>query len=95
MKHRLFAIGSFAGYMLIDFATIAFSIMASYKFYRVMGFGQNVFYSKLGIIPLSLLLSLGVVFILFAVGAYKNELSLLNVSEIKSVVKGISLGFLQ
>ena len=51
MKHRLFPIGSFAGYMLIDFATIAFSIMASYKFYRVMGFGQNVYYAKLGIIP--------------------------------------------
>jgi exopolysaccharide biosynthesis polyprenyl glycosylphosphotransferase len=93
MKHRLFPIGSFAGYMLIDFATIAFSIMASYKFYRVMGFGQNVYYAKLGIIPLSLLLSLGVVFVLFIFGAYKNESSLLNVSEIKSVVKGISLGF--
>ena len=94
MKHRLFAIGSFASYMMIDFAAIAFSIMASYKFYRVMELGKHVVYPKLGIIPLSLLLSLVAVFILFLLGAYKNESSLLNVSEIKSVVKGISLGFL-
>ena len=80
--------------MMIDFATIAFSIMASYKIYRVLELGKQVFYPKLGIIPLSLLLSLIVVFILFLLGAYKNESSLLNVSEIKSVVKGISLGFL-
>jgi len=94
MKHRLFSISSFAGYMMIDFATIALSIMASYKIYRVLELGKYVFYPKLSIIPLSLLISLGVVFILFLLGAYKNESSLLNVREIKSVAKGISLGFL-
>ena len=94
MKNRLFAIGSFASYMMIDFAIIAFSILASYKFYRVMEFGKQVFYPKLGIITLSLLFSLAIVFILFLFGAYKNESSLLNMEEIKSVFKGISLSFL-
>ena len=94
MKHKLFSIGSLASYMVIDFATIALSIMASYKIYRVLELGKYVFYPKLSIIPLSLLISLGVVFILFLLGAYKNESSLLNVREIKSVAKGISLGFL-
>ena len=90
----MFAIGSLTTFILLDFATIAFSIMASYKFYRVMEFGKHVFYPSLGIIPLSLFVSLVIVFILFLSGAYKNESSLLNVEEIKSVVKGISLSFL-
>ena len=94
MKNRLFAIGSLAIFILIDFATIAFSIMVSYKFYRAMEFGKQVFYPTLGIIPLSLLVSLVVVFILFLSGAYKSESSLLNMKEIKSVFKGISLSFL-
>ncbi len=94
MKQKLFYLGSFASYIVIDFATIAFSVMASYKVYRVLELGKQVFYPKLGIIPLSLLFSLSAVFILFLLGAYKNESSLLNVSEIKSVIQGISLGFL-
>lgn len=94
MKYRLFAISSFVSYVMIDFATIAFSIMISYKIYRLMELGQHVFYPKLGIIPLSLLFSLFAVFILFLFGAYNNESSLLNVNEIKSVVKGLSLSFL-
>ena len=65
MKHKLFSIGSTASYMLIDFAIIAISIMVSYKFYRVMDFGQQVFYPKLGIIPSGLLFSLFSVYILF------------------------------
>ena len=91
MKNRLFAIGSLASFMLIDFATIAFSIMASYKLYRVMELGKYVFYPKLGIISLSLLLSLFAVFILFLFGAYKIQSSLLNVEEIRRVFKGIRL----
>ena len=94
MKHKLFTIGSFASYLIIDFVTIAFSIMASYKIYRVLDLGKNVFYPKLEIIPLSLLLSLFTIFILFVFGAYKKDSSILNVEEIKSIFKGINFSFL-
>ncbi|CAN2050577.1 Bacterial sugar transferase domain-containing protein [Candidatus Magnetomoraceae bacterium gMMP-13] len=94
MKHSLLSLGSFAIYIIIDFVTIAFSVMASYKIYRYLELGKYAFYPKLGIISVSMLFSLIVVIILFLSGAYKNESSLLNVSEIKSVVQGISLAFL-
>ncbi len=94
MKHRLFCIGSYAGCVMMDFVSVAFSILVSYKVYRVLELGEHAFYSQWKIIPASLTVSLFVVFVLFLSGAYRNESSLLNVSEIKRVVKGISLAFL-
>lgn len=59
-----------------------------------MDLGKQVYYPKIGIIPISLLVSAIVIFVMFLYGAYKNESSLLNVQEIKSVFKGISVSFL-
>ncbi len=81
-------------YPLADFATIAFAILFSYKLYRILGIGKQVYYETFHIIPLSLSASLAVVIILLNFGAYKKESSLLNVEEIKNVVKGISFSFL-
>jgi FlaA1/EpsC-like NDP-sugar epimerase len=81
-------------YPVADFLTINFAILLSYKVYRILGIGQYVYYGKIRIIPISLMASLAVVIVLFIFGAYKRESSLLNVEEIKNVVKGISFSYL-
>lgn len=81
-------------YPIADFTTMTFAIMVSYTFYRILGIGENVYYDSLDIFSVSLLSSLVIVILLFNFGAYKKESSLLNVEEIKNVVKGISFGFL-
>ena len=81
-------------YPLVDFATIAFAIMLSYRLYRILGIGQQVYYERVHIISVSLLASFATVIILLIFGAYKRESSLLNMEEVKNVVKGISLSFL-
>lgn len=81
-------------YPLVDFVTIAFAIMGSYKVYRILGLGKQVYYESFQIIPVSLLAGLVTVIILVNFGAYKRESSLLNMEEIKNVVKGISFSFL-
>jgi len=68
--------------------------MASYKIYRILGIGQNVFYQKMDIVPLSFLASLLTVIVLLVFGAYKRESSILNVEEIKSVFMGLTSSFL-
>lgn len=75
-------------YPMADFLTITFAILLSYKVYRILGIGQYVYYGKIYTIPMSLMASLAAVIVLFVFGAYKRESSLLNVEEIKNVVKG-------
>ena len=94
MRKKAFNIFFSFLYPVADFLTIAFAIMASYKVYRILGIGQYVYYEKIHIIPMSLMASLAAVIILFIFGAYKRESSLLNVEEIKNVVKGISFSYL-
>lgn len=79
---------------LVDFGTVAFAIMLSYGIYRILGIGKQVYYEKVYIISFSLMASLATVIILFIFGAYKRESSLLNMEEIKNVVKGVSFSFL-
>ncbi len=81
-------------YPSVDFILVAFAIMAAYKFYRVLGIGQHVYYQKIDIIPLSFLASLLTIIILLIFDAYKRESSILNMEEIESVVKGLTLSFL-
>jgi len=81
-------------YPVADFLAINFAILLSYKVYRILGIGQQVYYEKLHIIPISLMASLAALIILLIFGAYKRESSLLNVEEIKNVVKGISFSYL-
>jgi len=68
--------------------------MFSYELYRILGIGKQVFYARYAIIPVSLTASIAAVIILLGFGVYKKESSLLNVEEIKNVVKGISLSYL-
>ena len=81
-------------YPVVDFAILAFATMFSYKLYRLMNIGQHVYYEKTHIIPISLIFASITVIIMQAFKVYKNESSLLNMEEIKNVVKGISLSFL-
>ena len=81
-------------YPVIDFIVLVFTIVFSYKLYWFMGIGRHVHYQIVKIIPTSLLFALLTVFIMQIFGVYKNESSLLNMEEIKNVIKGISLSFL-
>ena len=80
--------------MLADFAVISVSIMGSYKVYRLLEIGKEVFYPKWGIVPVSLLVAAGTVGTMYLMQAYRRQSSLLNMEEIKAVFKGVSLGFL-
>jgi exopolysaccharide biosynthesis polyprenyl glycosylphosphotransferase len=81
-------------YPVFDFIVLAFAIMFSYKLYWMTGIGKHVYYQIAQIIPTSLLFALFTVFVMQIFGVYKNESSLLNMEEIKNVIKGISLSFL-
>jgi len=81
-------------YPIVDFAILAFSIMFSYKLYWIMDIGKHVYYQKVQIIPISLIFASITVVIMQVFKVYKYESSLLNMEEIKNVIKGISLSFL-
>ena len=81
-------------YPVIDFIMLAFAILFSYKLYWLMGIGKHVYYEGFHIIPVSVVFALITVVIMQVFGVYKNESSLLNMEEIKNVIKGISLSFL-
>lgn len=94
MRKNAFKVVFYFLYPVVDFLTINFSILFSYKAYRILGIGQQAYYAKLHIIPISLMASLVAIVVLLIFGAYKRESSLLNVEEIKNVVKGISFSYL-
>lgn len=94
MKNRLFDLSISFLYPLIDFIIVSFSILASYKIYRVLEIGRYVFYFKMDIIPASFIIASVAVIIMTFVGAYTRESSLLNVEEIKNSVKGLTVSFL-
>jgi len=94
MKRGLFAVGSQTFYMLVDFAVISVCIMGSYKVYRLLEIGKELYYPKYGIVPVSLVVAAGSVGILYLMQAYRRQSSLLNMEEIKAVFKGVSLSFL-
>jgi len=73
---------------------LATAIITSYYFYQFLGIGKQVHYPKNYIFTVGFVASLITVFILHVVGAYKKESGVLNVEEIKKVLKGISLSFL-
>jgi len=94
MKKKAYQIIISIIFPLVDFWIIAFAIMFSYKLYRVLGIGKQVYYEKTHVILASLSASLVAVLIMFILGVYKKESSVLNAEEMKNVIKGISLCFL-
>ena len=94
MKYKLFSAASFLFFAVLDFILVAASIMVSYKIYRIFEIGQNVYYPKTGIIPTAILVGGATLATMWFVGAYKDESSVLNVEEIKCVVKGITISFM-
>lgn len=93
MRNTLYKLLFVVSYPVADFVLIAFSIMFSYKVYRITEIGQHVYYHKIHIIPLSLLAAVLTILFMMAFGTYKKESSLLNVEEIKNVTKGITFSF--
>ena len=81
-------------YPVIDFILLVFAILFSYKLYWMTGIGKHVYYEQVHTIPASMVFASITVIIMQIFGVYKNESSLLNMEEIKNVIKGISLSFL-
>ena len=81
-------------YPVIDFILLVFAILFSYKLYWMTGIGKHVYYEQVHTIPASIVFASITIIIMQIFGVYKNESSLLNMEEIKNVIKGISLSFL-
>ena len=93
MRQKLFQSTLSLIYPATDFFVVAFSIMVSYKLYRVLDIGESVFYQRIDVILASFLVGFAAVVIMHGFGAYKQESSVLNVEEIKNVIKGITTTF--
>jgi len=93
-KHIFSKIPNLCYYLTIDFCIVWFSILFSYKVYRLLDIGQNVLYQKIAIIPIGFACSLFVVLILFITGTYEKDSGVLDSTELKSAIKGISISFL-
>jgi len=94
MKERIYNALLFLFYPVLDFFLLSGAIISSYYFYRFLEIGKQVYYPRDFVFLISSVASLFIVIVLQIVGAYKRESSLLNVEEIKNVVKGISFSFL-
>ena len=94
MKARISKLSLILIYPAIDFIVISFTIMFSYKFYRILEIGRYVYYGKAAIIPYSFLAGLITVIVMHFFGVYKRTSSLLNMEEMKNAISGISFGFL-
>jgi exopolysaccharide biosynthesis polyprenyl glycosylphosphotransferase len=81
-------------YPVIDFLLLAFAILFSYNLYWMLGIGKHVYYEQYQIIFVSVGFALVTVVIMQIFEVYKNESSLLNMEEIKNVIKSISFSFL-
>lgn len=93
-KHSLENSIQFLHSLIVDFIVVFFSILFSYKLYRVLEIGQNVYYKKIDIIPISLVASAFVIFILVISGAYDRDSGVLNAKEIEKTIKGVTVSFL-
>ena len=93
MSGKIFRFTSTSIYIFIDFVVVSLSIMAAYKLYRLSGIGQNVLYQKIEIVSVSLILALITVIVLHIFGTYRQESSVMNVAEIRDVIKGVTTAF--
>lgn len=94
MKKKIYNLIISSIYHIFDFLAINLAILFSYGLYRFLGIGKQVRYALADIIPLSMLAAFATMLVLQIFRAYKKESSVLNVEEIKNVVKGITLTFL-
>ena len=81
-------------YPIADFCAVFFAMIGSYRLYRFLNIGKQVSYTNQEQVTACLIGALIAVAILQLFGAYKHESSLLNVDEIKSVSKGITVCYL-
>jgi len=94
MKRKIFS-----GVLLIidpaiDFVLVVISVVLAYYFYLSLEIGK-IAYDPLELVTFGgVVFSLTVVAILFRLGTYNKESSLLNIAETTNTIKGVSLGFL-
>ena len=93
MKKRFYNTIIFSLYVILDFIAVTLAILFSYRIYRFLGIGKQVYYSESALIIASLASSSIAVLILFGLEAYKKESSVLNMEELKNVIQGITATF--
>lgn len=81
-------------YQLMDGIVIFVAILFSYKTYRYLNIGKNVFYENINIISLGFIFSLFCIFIFSIVGVYGKESGILDSKEIRNTIKGVTISFL-
>jgi len=77
-----------------DFAVILFCILLSYKLYLFLEIGKNLRYGNMETFQTAFQTAFFTVLIMKGTGVYKEESSVLNVKELKNVIKGISFSLL-
>ncbi len=94
MKTGTFTLFMAALYRGIDFLVLFAGMLGSYRLYRLLNIGRQVYYPDHQVMIAALIAAATVVVVLQIVGAYRRESSLLNVNEIKAVCKGVTIGYL-
>jgi len=94
MKRKIHGLIISLLYPALDFVAVTSGIVSSYALYRFLGIGKQVYYEKADIIGVSLLAACISLLILLGFGAYRKESSVLNVEEMRNVIKGLTVSFL-
>jgi exopolysaccharide biosynthesis polyprenyl glycosylphosphotransferase len=94
MKRKIWKTASIILYPILDWVCVFGSCLLSYNIYYYFELGKQVAYGETEYIMISFIAALVVLIALQLNGAYHRESSLLNVAEIRSVIKGITLSFL-
>ena len=80
-------------YPVFDFAGIVICGLLAYHTYHALEMGKQMVYPWTTLLGASVLTGILTCIVLWFTGAYQKESSLLNVSELRSVIKGICLAF--
>ncbi len=94
MKTGTFTLFMAALYRGIDFLVLFAGMLASYRFYRLLNIGRQVYYPDHQVMIAAVVAAASVVVVIQIVGGYRRESSLLNVNEIKAVCKGVTISYL-
>ncbi len=94
MKTIIWETISWVVYPVLDWASVFVSCLLAYTIYHHLEIGRQVTYGRIEYVTISILAATVALITLYMSGAYKRDSSVLNVSEIKSVVKGVTYAFL-
>jgi len=93
MKSKIWKTVSLILYPILDWVCVFGSCILAYNIYYYLGIGKQIAYGHSQYIVISLLAALVALLTLHISNAYSRESSVLNVVEIRRVIKGITAAF--